>query len=157
MNLDLELQVAVDFPGLPDADVVRQWAAVALAESGRTRDAELVVRLVNAAESESLNSRYRGKQGPTNVLSFPFEAPPEVNGLNLLGDVVICAPVVLAEAVTQRKPAEAHWAHMVVHGVLHLVGYDHGDDGEAERMESLESRILDHLGYSDPYGDAERT
>lgn len=157
MTLELELQVAVDCPGLPDEGAVHRWASATFAAAGHGRDAELVVRLVNAAESESLNATYRGKQGPTNVLAFAFEPPPGVNGVSLLGDVVICAPVVLAEAVTQHKPTEAHWAHMVVHGVLHLLGHDHGNDSDAGRMEALETRILQGLGYADPYGDPDRS
>lgn len=152
MNLDLDVQIALDAPGLPDEATLRGWTEAALSVAGRREDAELTIRIVNESESAALNETYRRKQGPTNVLSFPFEAPPDVV-LPLLGDIVICAPVVLREAVSQRKQPAAHWAHMVAHGVLHLLGYDHQSDVQAERMESLEHRILTGLGYPDPYGE----
>ena len=133
-----------------DPDNVRQWGEAALA--GRRADAELVVRVVSEEESAQLNGRFRGKQGPTNVLSFPFHAPPPVPS-DLLGDLVICAPVVRREAREQGKPEKAHWAHMVVHGVLHLLGYDHGTSAEAETMEQLEREVLQALGFPDPYRD----
>ena len=152
MTLELDLQIALDLPGLPAEAGFRRWAEAALAGAGYTRDAELTLRVVNEAECAALNEAYRHKQGPTNVLSFPFVAPPEVESA-LLGDIVICAPVVLREAVVQGKTPEAHWAHLVAHGVLHLLGYDHHDEARAEAMESLEIRILAGLGYPDPYGD----
>ncbi|MDS4040185.1 MAG: rRNA maturation RNase YbeY [Candidatus Competibacter sp.] len=151
MTLELDLQIALDMPGLPADPEFRRWAEAALAGADCRRDAELTIRIVNEAESTALNDTYRHKQGPTNVLSFPFENPPGVES-SLLGDVVICAPVVLREAVVQGKSPEAHWAHLVAHGVLHLLGYDH-DEAQAEAMESLEIRILAGLGYPDPYGD----
>jgi probable rRNA maturation factor len=152
MTLELDLQIALAMPGLPDEAHFRRWAEAALMGAGYEKDAELTLRIVNEAESTALNEAYRHKQGPTNVLSFPFTAPPEVDGSPLLGDIVICAPVVLREAISQNKPAEAHWAHLVAHGVLHLLGYDH-DEIQAAAMESLEIRILTDLGYADPYGD----
>ena len=112
--------------------------------------ADSLIRLVDEAESRQLNRDYRGKDRPTNVLSFPFEAPPEVL-TPLLGDLVICAPVVVREAREQGKPADAHWAHMLVHGVLHLLGYDHLEPAEADEMEALERDILAGLGFPDPY------
>lgn len=151
MTLDLDLQIALEMPGLPDATDFRRWAEAALAGAGYTQEAELTIRIVNEAESTALNETYRHKQGPTNVLSFPFVAPQEVDS-SLLGDIVICAPVVLREAVSQDKTPEAHWAHLVAHGVLHLLGYDH-DEAQAAEMEALEVRILTDLGYADPYGD----
>lgn len=151
MTLELDLQIALDLPGLPAEADFRRWAEVALAGAGYAKDAELTIRVVNEAESAALNEAYRHKPGPTNVLSFPSVAPPEVESA-LLGDIVICAPVVLREAVVQGKTPEAHWAHLVAHGVLHLLGYDH-DEIHAEAMESLEIRILAGLGYPDPYGD----
>ena len=111
---------------------------------------ELVIRIVDEPESQQLNKTYRGKDRPTNVLSFPFDAPPEV-GSPLLGDLVICAPVVIKESQQQGKTELAHWAHMVVHGVLHLQGYDHQTDTEAEQMEGLERSILQRLHFPDPY------
>ena len=112
--------------------------------------AELTVRIVDEAEITALNRQYRGKDGPTNVLSFPYEEIPGIAS-DLLGDVVICAPVVASESVAQDKPLEAHWAHMVIHGVLHLLGYDHHKEGEASRMESTEAELLADLGYANPY------
>ena len=151
MTLELDLQIALDMPGLPAESEFRRWAEAALAGADYPKDAELTLRIVNEAEITALNESYRHKQGPTNVLSFPSEAPPEVES-PLLGDIVICAPVVLREAIHQGKTLAAHWAHLVAHGVLHLLGYDH-DEEQAEVMESLEIRILAGLGYSDPYGD----
>lgn len=146
--IDLTLQVATAQPGLPDRSQVENWARAAL--QSRT-SAELTVRLVGLEESAALNERYRGRQGATNVLSFPAELPPELEDLPLLGDIVICAPLVEEEAEAQGKDPVAHWAHLVVHGVLHLLGYDHVDEDDAERMESLETRLLRELGFPDPY------
>ena len=148
-NPTIELQIASNAAGLPDADELEAWAAAARLDGS---DASIVIRIVDEAESRQLNRDYRGRDKPTNVLSFPFEPPPGVPEAHL-GDLVICAPVVLAEAREQNKSTEAHWAHMVVHGVLHLQGYDHQNSAEAEEMESLERRILAGLGYPDPYGD----
>lgn len=151
MSLILDVQQAVDMAGLPDAEQLRRWAEAALVASDDER--ELTVRIVDEAESAALNAAYRHKQGPTNVLSFPFEAPiPEVD-TGLLGDVVLCAPVVVREAASQGKSPEAHWAHLVIHGVLHLQGHDHQQAEQALAMERLEIRILNELGYPDPYGD----
>ena len=150
MNLDLDLQIALDSPGLPSKSEVQHWAEAAL--NGRREDSvELVVRIVDESESASLNETYRHKHGPTNVLAFPFEAPLHLD-INLLGDVVICAPVVLREAIIQNKKPDAHWAHMVVHGILHLLGYDHNEEIRATLMEQLETDIMAGLGYPDPYG-----
>lgn len=151
-DLDLEVQVAVDFPGLPGEADLRRWAQAALAGAGFLRPVELVIRIVNEAESTALNEGYRHKSGPTNVLSFPFEPPPGID-VKLLGDVVICAPVVVREAVAQGKILAAHWAHMVIHGTLHLLGYDHQSESQAEQMEALEVGILNGLGYPDPFGE----
>lgn len=147
-QLELDLQIASDAPNLPSADAVERWALAALRDE--RAEAELTVRIVDEDESRTLNRDYRGKDTPTNVLSFPFEAPPGVP-TTLLGDLVICAPVVAAEAAEQGKPLTAHWAHMVVHGVLHLLGYDHIDDADAEIMEGLEVEILAGLGVPNPY------
>jgi len=108
------------------------------------------VRVVDEAEITALNRRYRGKDSATNVLSFPYAGMPGVDS-PLLGDVVICAPVVVAESVQQGRPLEAHWAHLVIHGVLHLQGYDHHADTEAQRMEAVETRLLASLGFPDPW------
>ena len=152
MSLKVEVQVALATSGLPTAAELHRWVAAALAGAAYTRDTEVLIRLVNEAESASLNQTYRHQPGPTNVLSFPCEAPAGVD-VKLLGDIVICAPVVVREAVEQNKPLPAHWAHVVIHGVLHLVGYEHQDSSQAEAMERLEIRILAGLGYPDPYGD----
>lgn len=153
MNLVVDVQYALDdavedAPAMPTADQFEAWAAAALA--GRREEAELSIRVVDEAEGSELNQAYRHRPGPTNVLSFPFDSPAEFE-IPLLGDVVICAPVVAREAREQGKPALAHWAHMTVHGTLHLLGYDHETPAEADEMERLEARILDGLGYSDPY------
>jgi probable rRNA maturation factor len=154
MKLALKVQVALDSPGLPREAELQRWVKSTLTEGGCRRSAELVIRIVDEAESTALNETYRHRQGSTNVLSFPFEAPPGLE-TNLLGDVIICAPVVLREAQIQCKSSAAHWAHMVVHGVLHLLGYDHDDESEAEDMEALEIRILKGLGYPDPYREVD--
>jgi len=150
MMLEVEVQVALETGGLPATAELRRWVEAALAGAAYTRDTEVVVRIVNEAESASLNQTYRHKAGATNVLSFPFAAPAGV-AIDLLGDVVICAPVVVAEAVAQHKALPAHWAHLVIHGVLHLLGYEHQDAAQAEAMEQLEIRILAGLDYPDPY------
>ncbi|HEY0636001.1 MAG TPA: rRNA maturation RNase YbeY [Gammaproteobacteria bacterium] len=146
--IELDLQIASDAAALPSEAQFQTWVAAALA--GRLDEAELTIRIVDDAESAELNETYRGKQGPTNVLSFPFEAPPGVP-LPLLGDIVICAPKVAREAEEQGKPAEAHWAHLTLHGCLHLLGYDHIEQEEAEAMEALETELLAALGYANPY------
>jgi probable rRNA maturation factor len=148
VTLRVDVQVAGTRSGLPGVAKIRHWARSALA--GRHRDAEVSIRIVDAAESQALNRRYRGQDKPTNVLAFPAELPPELE-LPLLGDLVICREVVEAEAAAQAKPPDAHWAHMVVHGTLHLVGYDHESAADAEAMEALETEILAELGWPDPY------
>jgi probable rRNA maturation factor len=144
----IDIQYAITTEGVPEADQLRHWLQQALA--GRAEQAELSVRIVDEAEITALNHRYRGKEYPTNVLSFPYEAMPGVES-SLLGDIVVCAPVVAREAIEQGKAAEAHWAHMVIHGVLHLLGHDHHEAAQAERMERLEVQLLARLGFPDPY------
>jgi probable rRNA maturation factor len=153
--VDLDLQNVSGSISVPDAASFRRWAAEALA--GGHEGAELTIRLVDEDESAELNRRFRGKAGPTNVLSFPFEPPPGMPSSDLIGDLVICAAVVEREARDQGKTLEAHWAHMVVHGILHLLGYDHLDDEQAAEMEEVETMILAVLGFPPPYeesGDA---
>ncbi|WP_047045009.1 rRNA maturation RNase YbeY [Vibrio mexicanus] len=149
MAIELDLQLAVeDNNGLPIESDMQRWLDVTISKF--QPQAELTVRIVDTEESHQLNHEYRGKDKPTNVLSFPFEAPPGME-IDLLGDLIICRQVVEQEAQDQSKPVIAHWAHMVVHGSLHLLGYDHIDDDEAEEMESLETEIMQELGFEDPY------
>jgi probable rRNA maturation factor len=148
MRLRLSVQRPSGVAGLPGAASIGRWVQAALHGAGRGT-AEITVRMVDAAESAALNRRYRGKRGPTNVLSFSYGSPPGRAGL--AGDLVICAPVVLREAAAQDKRRRAHWAHMVVHGILHLRGYDHIHETDAHAMEALETRVLRRLGFSDPY------
>ena len=147
MTAEVDIQRATEEPDQPDDDSLIRWAALALRDDPGK---ELTIRLVDAAESQTLNSQYRHKDSATNVLSFPADLPPELN-IPLLGDLVICVPVVNREAAEQGKLAEAHWAHMVIHGCLHLLGHDHIDDDDAEVMEQLERQLLAELGIADPY------
>ncbi|HBE92185.1 MAG TPA: rRNA maturation RNase YbeY [Gammaproteobacteria bacterium] len=151
--MKIDRQLAADGFAAPSVELIRNWAETTLAAAGHETE-ELTVRVTDEAESARLNERYRDKPGPTNVLSFPFEEPADIH-TGLLGDLVICAPIVEREAAEQGKGIEAHWAHMIVHGVLHLCGYDHIDDGEALVMEGLETEIIKNLGYADPYYDDE--
>ncbi|MCB1733935.1 MAG: rRNA maturation RNase YbeY [Gammaproteobacteria bacterium] len=146
--MELEVQIESQMMALPVEADFQRWVDVAAA--GVDPETEIVIRIVDREESADLNAAYRGKTGPTNVLSFPFQAPPET-GIKMLGDLVICAPVVADEAEDQGKPGFAHWAHMVVHGTLHLLGYDHVNNDDAEIMESRERDILAKLGFPDPY------
>lgn len=147
------MSVTVDvqriMPGGPSDELIQNWVEQTL-EAEQKNDAELTVRIVDESESAALNEEYRHKSNSTNVLSFPFECPEEV-ALNLLGDLVICAPVVEREAKEQQKNSQAHWAHMLVHGVLHLLGYDHIEQAEAETMEAREIKILESIGFPNPY------
>ena len=148
-NMIIDLQLASEnTEGLPSEAQILQWATAAV--QPESDNVEMTVRIVDEAESHDLNLTYRGKDRPTNVLSFLFECPDEVE-LPLLGDLVICRQVVEREAIEQEKPLMAHWAHMIVHGSLHLLGYDHIEDDEAEEMESLETEIMQSLGFADPY------
>ena len=148
-SIFVDLQIATEnIDGLPTEEQIVQWATAAVQPEGD--EVEMTVRIVDESESHDLNLTYRGKDRPTNVLSFPFECPDEVE-LPLLGDLVICRQVVEREAAEQEKPLMSHWAHMVVHGSLHLLGYDHIEDNEAEEMESLETQIMQGLGFDDPY------
>ena len=152
VRLDVAVGYAVPRKGVPAAVSFRRWVAAAL--EGRIREADLAIRIVGSREGRALNRHYRGKDYATNVLSFPADLPeglPEGVRMPLLGDLVICAPVVAREAKEQGKPLAAHYAHLTVHGALHLLGWDHGDDVEAEAMEQLERGILAGLGIADPY------
>jgi probable rRNA maturation factor len=147
MNLHVDIESACSAPTPPEDDL-RNWIRAAL--GNRQQDTEISVRLVDLAEMGELNQTYRGKSGATNVLSFPAGLPPELE-LPLLGDIAICAPVVRREALEQGKTEEAHWAHMAVHGTLHLLGFDHIEEEDAQEMEALETTILAHLQYPSPY------
>jgi probable rRNA maturation factor len=155
VRLDVSVEYALPRAGLPAAVSFRKWVAAALA--GRIREADLALRVVGTKEGRALNRHYRGKDYATNVLSFPAELPeglPEGVKLPLLGDIVLCAPVVAREAREQKKSLAAHYAHLTVHGTLHLLGWNHEDAREADCMEQLEREILAELGIGDPYADA---
>ncbi|KXI28770.1 rRNA maturation RNase YbeY [Paraglaciecola hydrolytica] len=170
MSAILDLQIATEQADIPSEQDFSLWLEHVFAALSIS-DKEITIRIVDDAESQQLNYQYRSKNSPTNVLSFPFEMPDfmgmddEENAehddnhvaslaeaeFNLLGDLVICAPVVTREATEQNKTLKHHWAHMVVHGTLHLLGYDHINDDEAEDMEALERQILQQLAIDDPY------
>ena len=157
VRLDVAVGYAVPRTGVPAAVSFRRWVAAAL--DGRIREADLAIRIVGSKEGRALNHHYRGKDYATNVLSFPAEIAegvkmPKGVKMPLLGDLVICAPVVAREAKEQKKPLTAHYAHLTVHGALHLLGWDHEDEREAEAMEQLEREILAELGIADPYQPA---
>ena len=149
--LELDLQNASSATTLPAEAQLRRWCELALRQ--RTADSELTIRLVDAEEGQELNRTYRHKDYATTVLSFPAEIPEGILDIPLLGDLVICVPVVEREAREQGKALEAHWAHLVIHGCLHLLGYDHLEDEEAEEMEALERELLAKLGHPDPYAE----
>lgn len=151
MKLELDLQLASTASHLPARTDFARWCQAALA-TGRD-SAELTIRVVDEDEGRQLNRDWRGKDYATNVLSFAAEIPPGILDIPLLGDLVICAPVVAREAAEQGKPADAHWAHLVIHGCLHLLGFDHIEDAQAETMEALERQLLASLNYPDPYAD----
>lgn len=149
MQANVEVQVASLQPNLPSAIEFQQWIELVLQQ--QQQSGELCIRLVDEDEGRELNLHWRGKDYPTNVLSFPADIFPGVLDIPLLGDLVICAPVVQREAKEQNKTASAHWAHMVIHGCLHLLGHDHQLDEEAQLMENIERQLLAQLGYADPY------
>lgn len=148
MALELDLQLAGEWPQLPAPEDFEAWLTSALQPGSNI---ELTVRVVGRDESRELNRAFRGKDSATNVLSFPAELPEGID-LPLLGDIVICAPLVAEEAAQQGKAVRDHWAHLTIHGLLHLMGHDHLDDDEAEEMESLEISLLESLGIGNPYG-----
>jgi probable rRNA maturation factor len=151
LNVDVQNatnQVASEL--IPDNVEIERWVHMTL--KGKYEDAQLTVRIVGYEESQHLNQTYRHRPGPTNVLSFPFEQPEMVQP-PLLGDIVICAPLVIKEAAEQRKDVLPHWSHLVVHGVLHLLGYDHELNHDAEIMENLEKEIMAELSFPDPYAE----
>ena len=148
MPIDVDVQYATDGPDLPDKSQLKHWVETALEDL--QEDAVITIRIVDEDEATQLNEQWRKSQGPTNVLSFVYEGEPEI-APNLLGDIVVCAPVVAREAKQQNKNIDAHWAHMVIHGVLHLNGFDHIKPEDADCMESLEIKILEELNYNNPY------
>jgi probable rRNA maturation factor len=152
MRLDLDIQKAAGIGGVPAAGDFRRWAEAALA--GRRESCEVALRIVGEEESRQFNRMYRKCDQATNVLSFPADLPPglpqDVRAA-VLGDIMICAPLVAREAAQLGVPEPHHWAHLLIHGLLHLLGYEHDDETEARRMESLETKILAGLGIADPY------
>lgn len=153
MNVSVDIQVASDGDDPPERSAIETWLAAVfdrLLPADDERQREVSVRVVDREEIQQLNLQYRGKDSATNVLSFPSELPEDLPFLHL-GDIVVCLPVIREEAREQAKPEEAHWAHMFVHAALHLLGYDHIEEAEAEHMEGLETEILQGLGYPDPY------
>lgn len=148
--ITVDTDIASQATDLPAQAQLERWVTAAVGD--RRATAEVSLLIVDEAQGQQLNRDYRQKDYPTNVLSFPADLPPEVD-LPLLGDLVVCAPVVAREAQAQHKQLEAHWAHMLVHGTLHLLGFDHIDDDEADAMEALETEILLALGYPAPYAD----
>lgn len=156
MNHAVDIQLACDADEVPSQDQFQKWVDCALDEVMSDEDInveksfELTIRLVDKKESQQLNRQYRKQDKPTNVLSFPFEVPEGVE-LNLLGDLVICIDVMKAEAISQNKVLFDHWAHLVIHGCLHLVGFDHINESDAMVMESLEIKILAKLAINNPY------
>ncbi len=155
MNILLSVDRATEVAS-PTDDTILGWVNHTLKQTLSLSEPtpELSIRITDNEESASLNQTYRAKSGPTNVLSFPAEIPAET-GSGLLGDVVICAPLVQLEATQQNKSEEAHWAHLVIHGVLHLLGHDHQELAEAAQMEALETDLLGHLGFHNPYDHAQ--
>ncbi|TDF42071.1 rRNA maturation RNase YbeY [Alteromonadaceae bacterium M269] len=152
MTATIDLQIAcAETTHLPSLNEIQHWCNTLLRHQDLS-DKEITIRIVDEEESHSLNKQYRGKDKPTNVLSFPFDAPEHVT-IDLLGDLVICEPVVLNESKQQEKDVKHHWAHLIIHGCLHLLGYDHINDDEAEEMEAIEIAILAKLSIDDPYLD----
>lgn len=151
MTIEVELQFATENKTLPHPSQFREWVSNVL--YGRANKGEMVIRIVDIEEMTSMNETYRKKTGPTNVLAFPGTGDIDENSeLPHIGDIVICAPVIEKEANEQNKPLLSHWAHMVIHGSLHLLGYDHQTDEQAHEMESIETEILIKLGFDAPYG-----
>ena len=142
--MKLNLQIASRSKSIPAATQFKRWVKAALAD----QQAEITIRIVDRPEISTLNEQYRHKTGPTNILTFPFAAPIKTE---VLGDIVICAAVANQEAKQQHKPPAAHWAHLTIHGILHLLGYDHNTAKTAQQMESLEIKLLAELGFPSPY------
>jgi len=153
MEVYVDLQVVSENQQqLPELAQIEQWVHLTITAASEKKPdlAELTVRIVDCDESQQLNGQYRGKDKATNVLSFPFENPPGIT-LPLLGDLIVCKSVVEKEATEQQVTLLSHWAHMLIHGTLHLLGYDHIEDDEAEVMEGIETKLMIELGFGDPY------
>ncbi len=157
MQVIIDLQIATDeaLESYPSLELMTKWATVALKTGGRNKDSEITIRMVNSEEIHQLNSTYRHVDRPTNILSFPFELPEGVEDLPLLGDLVVCKEVLERECKEQNKTLEEHFAHLIVHGCLHLIGYDHIEEEDAKEMEPLEIKAMEELGYENPYKDDE--
>lgn len=155
MTYQIDIENNSQSKTIPSIEKCEAWITAVL-NNQQIDEAEVSIYIVDEDESQELNSQYRGKEKPTNILSFPADIPEEV-GVPLLGDLVICAPVIEREALEQHKSVDAHWAHILVHGSLHLLGYDHIEDDEAELMEALETNIITGLGFSAPYEDSTQT
>ena len=153
VNRELDIQRIIDSELIPSDTELQQWVEAALQDY--SVDAEVVIRIVDTQEISALNDQYRHKQGATNILSFPFEVPEGVEGLDLLGDLVVCASVLEQEALKQGKELKNHWAHIIIHGILHLLGYDHIEEIEANEMEAKEILILKQLKINNPYQEQE--
>lgn len=147
-RIKITLQIIASNTFIPSRYFLQRWVNKALAKQVTTN--QVNIRLVGKKESAELNSRYRHKKGPTNILSFPFEPPPGISSA-LLGDLVVCAALVNQQAKQQEKTRLAHWAHLIIHGCLHLIGYDHVHDKDANKMEAIEIQLLKELGYENPY------
>ncbi|MEE9338773.1 MAG: rRNA maturation RNase YbeY [Methylococcaceae bacterium] len=147
MNV-VEIQSVSQSGQLPSQEQFQYWIDAVLSNS--TQDSEIVIRIIDESEMIQFNEQYRGKKGATNILSFPFDVPDGIAS-NLLGDLLVCAPIVEKEAQAQQKKIEHHWAHLIVHGLLHLLGYDHIENEEAEKMEALEIKILKKIKIKNPY------
>lgn len=157
MQVIIDLQIATDeaLESYPSLELMTKWATVALKTGGRNKDSEITIRMVNSEEIHQLNSTYRHVDRPTNILSFPFELSEGVEDLPLLGDLVVCKEVLERECKEQNKTLEEHFAHLIVHGCLHLIGYDHIEEEDAKEMEPLEIKAMEELGYDNPYKDDE--
>ena len=152
MQAEFEIQRAITSGDIPDDEQFRRW--IRAVPITKTQKFKLTIRIVDELEAQRFNREYRGRDYPTNVLSFPAELPeglPEDVRQSQLGDILICAPVVVSEALELQRPESDHWAHLTIHGILHLLGYDHEQSAAAAVMESMETKILRNLGISDPY------
>jgi probable rRNA maturation factor len=146
--MKINLQIATQEKNIPSESLFKSWVKAAL--PGKKQKMEITIRLVDIPEITELNKKYRHKKALTNVLAFPFQAPPGIK-ISILGDLVICAPIANKEAIEQKKSTKAHWAHLTIHGVLHLLGYEHSTQKDAKKMEALEIKILKKLGFPNPY------